>query len=334
MGRTLHPRLWSLVLVLGATARAQTSPPTALEIPAANANNQPASSPTQNESDNESSQSDNDSSSSDQRFFKFRWPLSQEEDPDGPINTDRPTFTPSKAVVPRGRLQFESGFTYNYQQSATTRSNLYDFPELAMRFGLADRVEFRMFWLGQTWSSVTPRRISPAPVNGGLSDMEVGFKWQLVPSDRKKKWIPMTALITSVFAPTGGTSKLGAHTVEPYANLIYGWDLFDNKLTLMGSTGYLGMRETDLGHGRAADSFERWHQSIVAFYSATKRVTLFYEWYILMFTNAADNRPTPFMDSGLLYQPTPNTQIDLRAGFGLSNRPDDFFTGAGFSWRF
>ncbi len=53
-----------------------------------------------------------------------------------------------------------------------------------------------------------------------------------------------------------------------------------------------------------------------------------------MFTNAADNRPTHFMDWGLLYRPMPNMQFDLRVGFCLSGRPDDFFTGAGFSVRF
>ena len=259
--------------------------------------------------------------------------LSQEEDPDGPINTDRPTFTPANTVVPRGRLQFESGFTFNYQQTAATRSALYDFPELAMRFGLTKRLEFRTYWLGQTWIQTQSRPGGPFQQSGGLSDMEVGFKWQIFAGDKERKWIPTTALITSIFAPTGGTSTLGSHTVEPYINLIYGWSLTD-KLTLAGSTGYLGMRQTDLGPGRAADSFQRFHQSLVAFFSATERTTLFYEWYVFMFTNAADNRPTHFMDGGLLYRLTPNMQLDLRAGFGLSGRPDDFFTGAGFSVRF
>ena len=59
--------------------------------------------------------------------------LSQEEDPDGPINTDRPTFTPANTVVPVGRIQVESGFTFNLEQSGTNRSYVYDLPELAVR---------------------------------------------------------------------------------------------------------------------------------------------------------------------------------------------------------
>jgi hypothetical protein len=94
------------------------------------------------------------------------------------------------------------------------------------------------------------------------------------------------------------------------------------------------VRQTDLATGHPADSFQRWHQSVVAFFSATDRTTLFYEWYVLTFVNAADNRPTHFMDGGLLFHSTPNMQIDLRAGFGLSGRPDDFFAGAGYSIRF
>ena len=53
-----------------------------------------------------------------------------------------------------------------------------------------------------------------------------------------------------------------------------------------------------------------------------------------MYTNAASNLPLHYMDGGLLYQLTPNIQVDIRAGFGLSGRPDDFFTGTGLSFRF
>ena len=167
--------------------------------------------------------------------------LSQEDDPDGPINTDRPTFTPANTTVPRGRLQFESGFTFNNQPASGARTTLYDLPELAMRYGITKRVEFRTFWQGQTWIQTQSRPGGPWRLGGGLSDMEVGFKWQLLTLDKEKKWIPSTALITSIYAPTGGTSVLGSHTVEPYINLIYGWGVTD-KLTLGGSTGYLGMR--------------------------------------------------------------------------------------------
>ena len=267
-------------------------------------------------------------------FDRVSRTLSQQEDPDGPINTDRPTFTPANTVVPPGRLQFESGFTFTYERTANTRSTAYDFPELAMRYGLYDRVEFRTFWTGDDDIQTQSRRRGARSTGGGLSDMEIGFKWQLLVGDKERKWIPTTALITSITAPTGGNSPLSSQTVEPYINLIYGWSATD-KLTLSGSTGYLGLRQQPApGSGQSTDNYQRCHQSLVAFFSATERTTLFYEWYILMFTNSTDNRPQHFMDGGMLYRLTPNMQLDLRAGFGLSGRPDDFFTGAGFSVRF
>jgi hypothetical protein len=260
--------------------------------------------------------------------------ISQEEDPDGPINTDRPTFTPANTVVPRGRLQFESGWTFSGEKTAQTRAYIYDFPELAMRYGLTKRVEFRMFWLGQTWSQQQARRHGPWRSVNGPSDMQVGFKWQLFPGDEKRKWIPTTALITAIYAPTGGTSPYSSETVQPHVNLIYGWSL-TKKLTLSGSTGYLGIREQAVPYSLPrSDNFQLYHQSIVAFFTPADRTTLFYEWYIFTYTHAPDNRPQNYMDGGLIYRLTPNMQVDIRAGFGLSGRPDDFFAGTGFSVRF
>ena len=75
-----------------------------------------------------------------------------------------------------------------------------------MRLGLAKRVEFRTFWFGQTYSQTQSRPGGPWAQLNGPSDMEIGFKWQLIEGNKDKKWIPTTALITSVFVPTGGTS--------------------------------------------------------------------------------------------------------------------------------
>ena len=325
---------WMFILVVGSSALAQSAGSRASEEPG-NVTADGVDSPAQGEQEGKPTESGKAPRPADKDLVdRIIATLSQEEDPDGPINTDRPTFTPANTVVPPGRLQFESGFTFNNEKTGRSRSYVYDLPELAMRYGLMDRVEFRTFWLGQTWQQTQPRPGGPWRTGGGFSDMEVGFKWQLFPDDKQKKWRPTTALITSIMAPTGGTSPLSDETVEPYINLIYGWS-FTEKLTLAGSTGYLGMRQQGApGSNQRTDSFQRYHQSLVAFFSATERTTLFYEWYILMFTNASDNRPTHFMDGGLLYRLTPNMQLDLRAGFGLSGRPDDFFTGAGFSVRF
>src|SRR5262249_7227987 len=154
-----------------------------------------------------------------------------------------------------------SGFTFSYLQTPRTRSASYGFPELALRYGLMDRVEFRMYWAGQTFIQTQSRPGGLWQNVGGLNDLEVGFKWQLLPEDKERKWIPTTALITSIYTPAGGTSPLSFETVEPEINLIYGWNLTD-KLTLAGSTGYLGERERIARRFfQRSDNFQLYHQS-------------------------------------------------------------------------
>ena len=257
----------------------------------------------------------------------------QEDDTDGPIATDRPTFTPANTVVPRGRLQIESGYTFAHDLTATTERNTQNFPELATRYGLTRWLEFRTFWTGATYSRTISRTGKPTVNQNGFSDTEFGFKSQLLVGDKDRIWRPTTALITSVIAPTGGNSPFGSQQVSAYASLIYGWNLTE-RFSIAGSSAYLGVRLRNPGLP-GSFSAARLAQSLVATYAATDRATLFYEWYVFEFVSSrTDNRPTHYMDGGLLFRPTPNTQIDLRAGFGLGDRPDDFFTGAGYSIRF
>jgi len=41
-----------------------------------------------------------------------------------------------------------------------------------------------------------------------------------------------------------------------------------------------------------------------------------------------------FINGGFTYLITNNLQIDWRAGFGVNEEAEDFFTGVGLSWRF
>jgi hypothetical protein len=332
MARMLGRVALVVIVTVGASAQAQVVSPRAADTSPANGDDQPEEAvqgvrPIPSRASGLTLES---------AFFdRIFSALSQEEDPDGAINTDRPTFTPANTVVPLGRVQFESGFTFNSERTSRTQAAVYDFPEIAMRIGVANRVEFRTFWFGQTYSQTWYRSERRPTQSNGPSDTEIGFKWQLIVGDKDRKWLPTTALITSIFAPTGGgSSPYSSENVEPYVNLIYGWNLTE-KFTLSGSTGYTGVRLRGVpGSSVRADSYERYSQSLVAFFAATERTTLFYEWYILIPAEAANDRAMSFMDGGVIYHPTPNTQLDLRAGFGQSGRPDDFFTGAGFSVRF
>ena len=66
--------------------------------------------------------------------------------------------------------------------------------------------------------------------------------------------------------------------------------------------------------------------------SLTDRLGTYFE-YFGFYPNADDMDAAHSMNGGFTYLITDNLQFDIRAGFGLNEEADDFFTGAGFSWR-
>ncbi len=163
--------------------------------------------------------------------------------------------------------------------------------------------------------------------------MQVGFKFEVSKGDG---WKPQSALITTVFLPTGdgGTTDptgKGANYskhVVPLVDYIYGWTLPDERWTLVGSTG--GSFD-----GRDSKVTSEWFQSLVLQCDYTARYSIYYEAYALFTRYPTDETKTsPYMDGGVLWRPRKNIQFDWRAGFGLNNNADDFFTGVGLSFRY
>ena len=68
--------------------------------------------------------------------------------PVGSIVTDRPGFSDSASLVPRGRFQIEGGYTFTYDREGKRRTIDHQFPEIALRTGLTDWLEFRAKWNG------------------------------------------------------------------------------------------------------------------------------------------------------------------------------------------
>src|SRR5262245_25381544 len=117
---------WLFILFLGLSTHAQTvdsSTPVDSGNSNSNSGSEQPESHVSGKEEKGPSQSDRAADTPEPGLFgRFRSPLSQQEDPDGQINTDRPTFTPANTVVPRGRLQFESGFTFNNEPTSSYRS--------------------------------------------------------------------------------------------------------------------------------------------------------------------------------------------------------------------
>jgi hypothetical protein len=246
----------------------------------------------------------------------------EEDEKEEPLESDRPDFTESSTTVGLGRLQIESGYTYTQAIEGDPTHNAHDLPELLVRYGLAERLEMRVAWdEGLVFERSLDRNSGRVVADSGSTDVEFGTKYALTKQD---KWRPQTALIAAVSTPVGAASQ-SSRQVDVRLNYCYSWE-FSKKLSLACSTGSLWTAES-------GDHFAEFFQSASVEYELTEKLHCFNEFYALFRHGASDNRPQPYYDAGLTYLVTPNFQLDWRAGLGLNNAADGFFTGCGFTVR-
>ena len=228
------------------------------------------------------------------------------------ISTDRPQVTASSIVVPCGSLQFENGFavTGNGGQQTT------DFPETAVRFGIARKTELRFgvpnyFHNFDTGSGFT----------NGLGDLSLGFKQQLGPTPGKFD----ISLIPSVSFPTGA-DLISSHGYDPTVQLPWSRGLSKNW-TVAGMFSVMWPTQDGQHDGR---------------HNATGQASMYFDRQLTApwdawaeYSGAFPQRggPQHLIDFGSSYKLSPHQQLDFHASFGLSAATPDYSIGLGYSFR-
>lgn len=249
----------------------------------------------------------------------------QESPYDEPIATDRPDFTEASSVVGRGVLQLETGYTYFNDDEGGTRTQTHSLPETLFRYGISDNVELRLVW-NYFWEETSEPGSNVR--RDGADDLFLGAKFALTSQEGLR---PESALIIHTVAPTGGLAFTNHHC-EIRTNYLYGWDL-PNDTTLGGSVGY-GTATDSPGSNSEFDRYNVFHSSVTHGRPITESVNMYIEYFGLYFDGLSGGRPEHYVDTGLTYLPTINTQFDVRIGFGLNQSAIDYFAGPGFSVRF
>jgi hypothetical protein len=245
-----------------------------------------------------------------------------DEEKEEPLESDRPDFTDSSTTVGFQKFQVESGYTYTQAVAGDPTHSAHDLPELLVRYGVAERLELRVAWdEGMVFDRRTDRNSGRVVTENGGTDVDFGFKYAIT---KQKKWRPQSAVTVSVSAPVGDLSQ-SSRQVDAFVNYLYSWEL-SKKLALNCSTGNLWTAES-------GDRFSRFSQSASVEYELTEKLHVFNEWFAFFRRDSSDNRPQHYYDAGVTYLVTPNFQLDWRAGVGLSDAADGFFTGCGFTIR-
>lgn len=253
----------------------------------------------------------------------------QDPDPrDGPLVTDRPDFTESTQTVRAGRLQLESGYTFTYNRDDGVRTKQHTYPEILLRVGLVRDVELRIAWAGWTRSedffharNDVGRTVAMAGSVTGGNDLSLGFKYHIADQEGLR---PDLGVIVAADIPTGHAA-FSSGDVDPFVGLLWAYDL-DADWSIAGNINF-AMPTTD---GRRI--FEP-QSSVSVGYAISDEVGAYVE-YFGFYPASGNNADTHYVNSGLTFLITDDFQIDVRAGAGLNDDSDDFFTGVGFAWRF
>lgn len=237
------------------------------------------------------------------------------------IATDRPDFVEASVAVGRGRVQLESGYTYIQDRADGKKVVRHSYPEALLRIGMfADWFELR---IGQNLGGEFDSAVHGS-VHGG-EDLYLGMRFDLT---EQKGVLPEMSLIFQTLVPTGH-SAFTAKQMLPGFNLLYGWDIVEDKWTLGAST-QLNRRVDDSSH-----FYAEFAQAFTLGHKWTPRLGQYTEWFTLVPCGAiTEARTEHYLDGGFTYLITDNFQVDIRAGMGLNRAANDFFAGSGFGVRY
>ena len=232
--------------------------------------------------------------------------VAQDTEQELALVTDRPDFTESAIVVPRGTPQFEMGATWVQTGERDELSGA----EVLIRWTVAKRIELR-FGLPNYIS------IQDGRTTSGFSDSSIGAKFQLGPIGQN--WD--LALITATTVPTG-SDELSFNSYIPGLILIAGRDI--SKTWSFGAQVDLAWPELE------GDREPVWGGTAVLGAGLSERWGTFVELAIFDL-NVIDT--STLLHHGYTYLLRPNMQFDVHGAVGLSDTGPDYLFGFGFSIR-
>lgn len=242
------------------------------------------------------------------------------------IETERHDFTQSTKTVGYHVAQIEAGYSYFYNDSNQEIERSHTTPELLLRVGLSDDIEFRVRW-NYSW-----RFIDEGENLAGAEDLRWGIKLGVTDQECL---IPESALEIRFTAPTGGTAW-STERVEFGLDYIYEWEL-NEGWDLYGSTGMStgGLADFSyLSEDPDTERFITWQQSVALGVDLTERATMYAEWFGVFSHGLESELRTSTFNMGLDYYITDDFIVDFRVGVGLNDDTDDLFTGFGGGYRF
>jgi Putative MetA-pathway of phenol degradation len=237
------------------------------------------------------------------------------------FNTDRPSITDSPFTIDAGAFQIESDVAnWKVNTDNHIRRRTWLIGNTNFKVGLTNWMDLQIF--PQLYVNRRPsgEGFGQAIEQDGFGDTTVRLKINLLGNDGGKLVI---GLVSSLKIPTN-TGHTGNHVWEP------GFGLPVNYSLPLGFTLFAQTRIDILDKARSSSMRVQWQNPIGLSRAIVGNVSGYVEFY-----DAVSSGPwIGTLDTGLIYQVTPNFSVDVDSFFGLTRSADDFNLVIGFARRF
>ena len=261
-------------------------------------------------------------------FSFFVWP--EPAKLEGPLSTDRPGFSDTAFLVPRGHAHIEMGHIYSYDQEKRSETQSHLVAGTSLRVGLLDEFELRVKWSGMSLTeskfpdvSSAGRHFKNHQHDDGATDMSVGFKTPLL-KHTDTNHLPNVSMVPALSLPTGTDNKTTGD-VDPSFELAWNYPLSD-KFVLYGVGSIASISDAQGRFAQAAGS-------LAGCYTVNSELSFFLE-YFGVYPNTRDTDCQHNINGGPVFLITDNIQLDVGIGMGLNEEAPDFFINWGLSIRF
>lgn len=225
--------------------------------------------------------------------------------------TDRPDFTESSEIAPKGWLQWESGFSW--YREGVNRSAVLGAPLL--RFGLTKRLELRL-----STDGYLRERGEGVDIRAGKADGGIGFKFKFLD---ESKYLPAMSIISSMSVPNGHEFFTCGH-YDPLTKLTFAKELFWG-FEASGNINFAAL----------SDEKGRWNQNAYTLsigHGFTERFGGYWEVYTFNSDERDGFRLTMFQ-TGLTMAIGKHSQLDVSVGKSLTAHGPDGMIAFGWATR-
>lgn len=242
-------------------------------------------------------------------LLSFSFVMAQESEP--VISADRPGMATGVDILPFKKVQFETGFQWDYSDGASAIT----LPTAMLRVGLSDFAELRLQYDGTLTENID------APWIYGVEPLTIGTKIRVLEGGQ---YVPTISFMANLAIPS--TSDL-AHTMHVAPSLYL---LFQNDITDWFNVGYnVGVE------WNGEDAIPATFLAICFGFGITDNFGAFLESYNYFTRYDLSTGKTAVdanLDFGFNYVVHPRVQLDLYASFNCQDPKSYSNIGLGIAW--